>query len=129
MSGPMSRRPRFNIPAFQQEAARIEALYGCQVVCPHDLDPDEVTLACLESPDGRLEDIASGMNWEDFILRDLDYIAQEIDGIALMPDWFASRGARVEVAFAIELGLPFLWKDKLYTAEEMRHASKNSPVG
>lgn len=131
----MSGIPKFNIPAFQVQANTYESEFGCMVICPYELDSEEMVDWCLRSPDGVIRitpDMPKGgpRTWAEFILRDLRFL-QTVYGIALMPDWYKSRGARVEVAFGIELGLQFLLPDfTLLTSEEMRkYASKNTSVG
>jgi hypothetical protein len=131
----MSGIPKFNIPAFQEQANKYEAAVGCVIVCPYELDSEEMIDWCLRSPDGVIritEDMPKHgpRTWAEFMLRDLKFL-QSVHGIALMPGWHTSRGARVEVAFGIELGLQFLLPDfTLITAEEMRkYASKNTAVG
>lgn len=132
----MSGIKSFNIPAFQVQAAKYEQALGCSVACPYELDDIHIIEWCLKSPDGVISITSrpSGpgpKTWAEFLTRDLTFIAEECSGIALMPDWRKSRGARVEVAFGIELGLPFIFPDfSFLNSEEMReYARKNTFMG
>jgi nucleoside 2-deoxyribosyltransferase len=83
IAGPMSGHPELNFPAFHAEATRLRAL-GFDVVNPAEInaDPNAGWHACMR-----------------------DDIAQLVrcDGIARLPGWEASRGARIEVGLATSL--------------------------
>jgi hypothetical protein len=45
------------------------------------------------------------MSWADYLRHDLRDVL-EVDGVAVLPNWSTSKGARLEVHVADELGLP-----------------------
>jgi hypothetical protein len=85
LAGPMTGLPELNFPAFHAAAARLRES-GYDVVNPAEInvDPSEGWAACLR------KDIAQLVTCE---------------GIALLPGWEKSRGARLEHRIATELGM------------------------
>jgi hypothetical protein len=101
-AGPMTGYPSFNIPAFDEAAAKLRA-QGYHVTSPAELDDPATRKAALASPDGAPgSGSANGQTWEDFLRRDLD-IVRNIDGIAALPGWDQSKGATFEVDTANKL--------------------------
>ncbi len=94
----MSGLPEFNYPAFHEAAA---ALRGAGYAV---LNPAETV-----GLDG-----APWLWWMRQALRQVT----EAQGVAMLPGWEQSRGARIEVHVAAELGLPTLnvalWLDLTY---------------
>lgn len=86
LSGPMTGRPELNFPAFHEAAAELRAA-GLEVINPADLNPEP------------------GHPWHYYMRRDIAAL-MECDGVATLWDWKESRGARLEVHIARELGLP-----------------------
>lgn len=86
LSGPMAGRPLHNFPAF--ETARL-ALRECgyRITCPAELG------------------VVDGWNWADYLRRDLRVLL-DCAAVAVLDGWRHSRGARLEVHVARELGLP-----------------------
>lgn len=89
VAGPMTGLPEFNYPAFFAASERLEAA-GFKTLNP----------ARDEGRDGCTE-------WLHFMRASLRDIA-DCDGIATLPDWESSRGARLEVDLAQQLGLPVM---------------------
>lgn len=85
VSGPMTGLPEFNFPAFNAAEAMLRE-QGYDV----------------ENPASK--GIIDGWEWEDYLRLDLRLIT-ECDAIYLLPGWENSRGARLEVHVADELGL------------------------
>lgn len=85
IAGPMTGIEALNFPAFHAEAARLRAL-GYEVVNPAEInvDPNEGWAACLK--------------------RDIAQLVT-CDGIALLPGWQRSRGAKLEwfIAKALDM--------------------------
>jgi len=100
VAGPMTGLPQFNIPAFDRMTDRLRRL-GHTVISPAELDSEDVRAELLASPDGRYEFggaiTQDGSTWADFLARDVKLIADQIDEIVVLPDWWRSRGARLEV--------------------------------
>lgn len=89
LSGPMTGLPDYNKPAFFRAAAELRC-YGHEVINPAEH-----------------ESLAKGTAWADYIRKDLVLLAQ-CDAIALLPGWQNSRGARLEVYIALNLGMTCL---------------------
>jgi hypothetical protein len=86
VSGPMTGKPDLNKPAFAEAAGALHAA-GFDVVNP---------AAWTGGPD---------YSWEDYMRVDLRLLL-DCDGVAVLPGWLRSRGARLEVHVARNLGLP-----------------------
>lgn len=109
VAGPMRGIEAFNFPAFNKASDWLRAA-GYATVNPaqHDeengFDPTGMT--------GN-EDLSEiGFDLREALAWDLDKIAKEADGIALLPGWEKSRGVAAEVATAEALGLtvrPLEW--------------------
>lgn len=87
ISGPMTGLPEFNFPAFN-EAARFLRGVGHTVINPAENFGGDTTLS-----------------WTDYIRKDIADILT-VEGVAVLPGWEESRGARLEVSIARALGLP-----------------------
>lgn len=99
IAGPMTGIPQFNFPVFD-EAARTLRARGIDVITPSELDNEDTRAAALASPDGAPgSGTANNETWGDFLARDVKLLADEPDltGIAVLPNWTSSRGARLEV--------------------------------
>lgn len=84
VAGPMSGLPDLNYPAFNEAAARLRSV-GHVVENPAE-NPEQTS-------------------WADYMRLSIRQVS-EVDGIALLPGWENSRGAKLEVHIAKELGLP-----------------------
>lgn len=84
LSGPMTGMDDFNFPAFHAEAARLRA-EGNFVINPaeHGEEPN--------------------LPWAEYLRKDIKLL-MECDHIHLLPGWSNSKGARLEVHIALELG-------------------------
>jgi len=103
IAGPMTGLPQFNVPAFERMAERLRAA-GFDVISPAELDSEGVKAAALVSLDGKLDANGklAGETWGDMLARDVKIIADVVrDGIVVLPNWFKSRGARLEVFVAL----------------------------
>jgi len=88
VTGPMTGKQDFNKPAFDMVRDDLMALFpNADVVSPPDLDGEGI------------------LPWEACLRRDLKIV---VDAVALvaMEGWRQSRGARLEVHVAKELGIP-----------------------
>lgn len=109
IAGPMSGVPQFNFPAFDAAAADLRSR-GYDIVSPAELDDEEVRAEALASPDGKPKgrEHAAGQTWGDFLARDVKLIADDgIKGIIFLPNWWKSRGARLEAFVGLLCGLKF----------------------
>lgn len=106
IAGPMTGLPQFNIPAFVSATERLRAA-GFEVVSPVERDSDAVREAALASPDGKLtNDSIAGETWGQILARDVAIVADEVDGVVVLPGWNRSRGARLEVTTALLCNKP-----------------------
>ena len=87
LSGPMTGYPEHNFPAFFDAEARLES-HGHKVTNP-----------------ARLNSI--GTPWDQCMRIDLRLLLDpQVTGLAFLPGWETSHGARLEVLVADGLGLP-----------------------
>ena len=102
IAGPMRGRPDFNFPAFHRANAFLTDA-GHKPISPADHD-----LANGFDPTGMTghEDLTElGFDLKDALTWDLAQVAN-VDGVAVLPGWENSSGARAEVALAHALGTP-----------------------
>ncbi len=83
ISGPMSGLPDFNRAAFHQAAHKLRAL-GYEVINPAE-QPERTT-------------------WEEYMRHDIKLL-MDCRSVVLLPGWAGSRGARIEVKLADNLGI------------------------
>lgn len=87
VAGPMTGIEGFNFPAFRSSAALLRAA-GFEV-----LDPS------------RRGSNIPGYEWVDYMRHDIRDVL-DVDGIATLPGSHNSRGARIQIRLAEELGIP-----------------------
>lgn len=85
ISGPMSGYLNKNYDAFNEAAAKLR-MQGYEVLNP--AEPPEI----------------DGWEWADYMRRDI-VMLMEADTIATLPNWDQSRGAKIEVDLAKNLGM------------------------
>jgi len=90
ISGPISGRPNGNREAFSLAADHLRE-HGYEPVNPHDLNP-------------------GGGTWEECMRRDIAELVK-CDAIALLPGWWSSRGALIEIQIAHVLGIQVVGKE------------------
>lgn len=83
--GPVTGRGRLNEPAFRRAASALEAA-GFSAVIPHETVP-------------------SSADWRT-AMRESIYAMLGCDGVARLPDWRSSKGARIESMLAKQIGMP-----------------------
>ena len=87
IAGPMTGMKDFNRPAFNA-AAKFLVRRGFKPLNPAWLDHGE-----------------AGGVWEDYLKRDIPHLLK-CDGVVVLPGWDTSRGAKLEVRVAREVGMP-----------------------
>lgn len=106
LSGPMRGHRMFNFPAFHEARILLERA-GYAVACPaaRDLmsgfDP-----VALDLHGNHSELAVHGFSVPDAMLWCCTMICLHVDGVALLPGWVTSAGARTEWHLAQALGLP-----------------------
>lgn len=91
IAGPMTGIADYNFPAFNAMADKMRAA-GWHVENPAD------------------HGLVPGADWADYLRYDIGCLAS-CEAIMLLPGWTASRGARLEVSIAKELGVVFMFAD------------------
>jgi len=109
IAGPMSGIPQYNFPAFFAAAKTLRD-NGYEVVCPAEMDDEDDKGLAMKSPDGMG---FARKTWGDFLMRDVKLVADVVDGVALLPGWHDSRGARLEAFIALTVQKPVFFIDKL----------------
>lgn len=93
VAGPMQGIPQFNFPAFDGAAATLRSM-GYEVISPAELDDPKVRETHMASVDGKWID--AGDTWGTFLSRDVKIVADQVDGLVMLPGWERSKGARLE---------------------------------
>lgn len=107
LAGPMSGLLHANIPMFDR-VARILRDDGYTIVSPAELDDPAVRADSVAGADqSRL--------WGEFLARDVRIVADQVQGLILLPGWERSRGARLETFVGLMTQKLFaLWDDAAY---------------
>lgn len=108
LSGPMTGLPDFNYPAFNAVAAKLRGL-GYSVV-----NPAENFGGRGDHPAGRTA----------YMRVDIGHVLN-VDAVVVLPGWQNSRGARLEVAVALEIDLPVIDAE---TREPLEHLSSQVSI-
>ena len=106
--------PNFNFPAFGRAAKNLRAL-GHEVFSP--AERDNLHYGTDISEDNVMGDEAQAVRVHGFSLRDalasdVEFICRHAEGIALLPGWEGSKGARAEKAVAEALSLRVVYLDE-----------------
>lgn len=94
LAGPMRGYQEFNFPAFHAAAARLRA-QGHEVFNPAENDEKIIAAEGKEA-----------ITQRRVFLDDTAWICTEAEGIALLPGWRKSKGAKAEVALGYAIGIP-----------------------
>jgi hypothetical protein len=101
LAGPMTGIADYNFPAFDEAAKQLRGA-GHTVFNPAENDRmngfDATGLQGHEAAE-------HGFDLRTALKQDLSWICDHAEGIALLPGWEASKGARAEVALAKALGI------------------------
>lgn len=89
ISGPMSGHPDFNFPAFERAAKTLRA-QGFIVISPHENFGE-----------------ATHFGRKHYMRADIMNVLQA-DWVCVLAGWMLSKGAKLEVLIAHELGLPVI---------------------
>lgn len=92
VAGPMSGYADFNYAAFEVARQSLKDA-GYEVLCPTDSEEHN--------------DTGKPQTW-DWYMRHAIGMVIEAEGLAVLPDWQTSRGARLEVEIGLGLAIPVL---------------------
>jgi hypothetical protein len=98
LSGPMTGHPEWNYPAFHAAAQRLRTA-GHDVFSPAENFGGDVTRPRADHMRKNIEAVLAA------------------DAVAVLPGWEQSKGARLEVAVAREIGTPVVFADTLEPCE------------
>jgi len=114
IAGPMRGHENYNFPAFDAARKRGEKL-GYNIISPADLDREAGIDPVNKPGSGEVAE----RHIKDIIQRDIDAIMslqpERGDGIAVLPGWQDSTGARAEIRLAQWLGLRIIRADDFLT--------------
>lgn len=111
IAGPMTSLPEYNYPAFLEAEHRIKLLYRHEVLNP----------ATIEWDDGGVQ---GSLPYRDYIAGGIRLLL-EADAIALLPNWGASKGARLEREIAEAMGMAVFY----YTQSPNAALTSQEPRG
>ena len=110
LAGPMTGYPKFNFPLFTKVTADLREK-GMEIVSPVETDEPDMQEIAWKSKDGT-HDEQFKETWGQVLAKDVELIADHIDGIILLPDWQKSKGARLECFVGLGCKLPIsLWRE------------------
>lgn len=102
LGGPMTNRPAFNFPAFD-EASKFLREKGYIIASPAEFDHEKERARLLESADGENQD----SEWENALARDLCIVSHPLClGMIVIEQWYMSNGAQLETFVTDKLGKP-----------------------
>jgi len=108
LAGPMSGKKDFNFPEFHRHAKFLRNS-GHVVFSPAEHDESKWGVENFKSETGSNQDVKSGWTLREALAADCEFICKEADGIAMMPEWENSKGARAEHALALALNLKIIY--------------------
>lgn len=111
LAGPMTGHPNHNIPLFDS-VTRLLREQGLDIVSPAELDNPETRVVAASAEDGHMPKDWPD-TWGDFLSRDVKLVADEVDGVVVLPEWWTSKGARLEAFCA------WLTKKPVYYATDV----------
>ena len=95
LAGPMTGIKDFNFPAFFKAADKLKA-EGHKV-----FNPAEEDLKAWKTMKG----VMKHANYRDCLRKDLNWILDKAECIAILPNWQRSKGVKAELSLAKALGL------------------------
>ena len=103
LAGPMTGYPEFNFPAFKTAARDIDEMGVSAVYC--------TAFGIPPAPE-------EARPWSDY-LRDALRLMLSCNAVVVLPGWRESKGARLEVHVALELGMPVVEYPDLRPVESL----------
>lgn len=117
LAGPMTGYPNFNFPAFERAVLALRQ-QNYVVWSPHESDAERKWAEETPTYNPAIGDPGrtSQENLSYFLAYDLPHVCAA-DGVAVLPGWQTSRGARIETYVAFQLGIPvanYVYGDEFY---------------
>jgi len=107
LAGAMTGHPEHNFPLFDSTAEQLRK-EGHEIFNPADLTRDRFG-SYANFMKMSLEEQQDAVRW--LLAKELSWICLHADGVALLPNWETSRGARAEKATAEAVGLRVIYID------------------
>jgi hypothetical protein len=104
LSGPMAGYADHNFPFFARTAAFLRQS-GIKIVSPHEVHHQDYTREVRA--DGSYP--TQEQSWHRYLETDLVVMLTQTDGIIMLKGWPESRGARLELDVALQLGRPVFY--------------------
>lgn len=123
VGGPMRGLPEFGFPAFDK-AAKLLSEAGFDPINP--ADHDRANGFDAKGMTGNEDLAALGFSLPDALTWDLQQVAAA-DGVAVLPGWANSSGARAEVATAHALGVPVATVEQWLRVEPRAYITPLTP--
>ena len=95
ISGPMKNMKDGNMPAFDEAEKQLKQL-GFNVLNPHKI---------CEKLNIKFFEMGKSPEYEDYLKEDIIQMLSKCDTVLVLPGWRQSKGAKLEIANAIECGL------------------------
>jgi hypothetical protein len=107
LAGKMTGVPQFNFPLFFRAADQLRKRHKVNIVSPAEIDDPATREAALASPDGAPgSGVANDETYGDFMARDVKIVIDQAAGVIVLPYWYESTGATIEVFTALRLNPP-----------------------
>ena len=80
---------------------------GHEVVSPAEMDSPQMRELAINSTTGNWTDLGpANESWGDVLAKDVKIVADEVEGVVMLPGWEKSRGARLEAFVAASVQKP-----------------------
>lgn len=111
LAGRMTGVKHHNLPLFDA-TARMLRNHGYEVVSPAEMADPMFREAVMSSDrplsPSELEEM-TGKTWGELLARDVQIVADDVDGLVVLPGWQKSRGACLETFAAALCGKPVFY--------------------
>ena len=111
--------PEFNFPQFYSAAAWLRG-EGYDVFSPAERDNEKHGVDISKGNVSGSEDEATtkhGFSLCEALAADTQWICKHGEGLALLPGWHNSKGAKAECALALAIGLPVYYLHEMPSGE------------
>lgn len=115
LAGPMRGLPQCNFPQFI-EAARILRELGYTIKSPAEMDSPATLAEAMSCVAGEDRATYGGETPGQILSRDVLEVADHVGGVIFLPDWWRSRGAKLEAHVALDNNkqFAFFWPKGSY---------------